>query len=190
MKYYPESFLKLTERLEKIPTIGRKSAFRLAYYLALESKHDALSIAHSIEECVSSVRLCEKCGGVCESRICEICEDEGRQNGQLCILSHPRDIFLIEEMGEFMGRYFVLNSIQSCNLELLRERISSEGIREVIFAFTPSLASDSTMLFIEEKLKDFNLHFSKIAQGVPLGVQLENIDQLSLLRAFLARTKI
>ncbi|WP_198672516.1 recombination mediator RecR [Helicobacter burdigaliensis] len=190
MKSYPHYFAKLVESLEKLPSIGKKSAMRLAYFLAYEDKFSALQIAHNIETCVQNLRTCESCNGISEGHYCEICLDELRDNGELCIVANPRDIFLIEEGGEFRGKYFVIKDIESLNLKALEQKILQEKIVEIIFALSPSLGSDSLILFLEDKLAHLGLQFSKIAQGVPTGVSLENIDQLSLLRALQSRIKI
>ena len=104
---------------------------------------------------------------------------------------HPKDIFTIEEMGDFNGKYWVLSpELEQIDFAQVRTRIASKHIQEVIFAFSPSLANEAVMLFIEDKLQDLSLSFSKIAQGVPTGIGLENIDQLSLSRALSARVKL
>lgn len=190
MKSYPESFAKLVESLEKIPSIGKKSAIRLAYFLAFEDKFNALQIAYNIECCVQELHTCHECGGITNQTICEICLDVTRNNGELCILANPREIFLLEESGEFCGKYFVLDNLESLNLEQLTQNIIKFGVKEIIFAFSPSLSNDSIMLYLEDKLESFGLRFTKIAQGVPTGVSLENVDQLSIIRALQSRVKI
>ncbi|TLD86061.1 recombination mediator RecR [Helicobacter sp. MIT 05-5294] len=190
MKSYPESFAKLIESLEKLPSIGRKSAMRLAYFLAFEDKFSALSLAHNIECCVQQLHTCEECGGISSERVCEICSDSTRNNGELCIVANPREIFLIEESGEFLGKYFVIGSLEALNLKHLEQIIHKSHIKEIIFAFSPSLGNDSVMLYLEDKLEHLGLQFTKIAQGVPTGVSLENIDQLSIIRALQSRVKI
>lgn len=187
---YPENFAKLIESLEKLPSIGRKSSIRLAYFLAFEDKFNALKIAHNIETCIQELKICESCGGISQNHLCEICLDSTRNNGELCIIASPREIFLIEESGEFQGKYFVIEKLEALDLQLLQKRIETEKIKEIIFAFTPSLGSDSLMLYLEDKLAHLGLKFTKIAQGVPTGVSLENIDQLSIIRAFQSRIKI
>lgn len=190
MKSYPENFAKLVESLEKLPSIGKKSAMRLAYFLALEDKFSALSLAHNIECCVQQLSICEECGGISRDCICEICSDDTRNNGELCIVANPREIFLIEESGEFFGRYFVIESLERLDLKHLEQILHKHRIKEIIFAFSPSLGNESVMLYLEDKLEYLGLQFTKIAQGIPTGVSLENIDQLSIIRALQSRVKI
>ena len=125
-----------------------------------------------------------------EDELCFICCDESRDATLLCIVESAKDILLLEENGLFGGRYFVLESLEEMNITHLIERIKEDGIEEVIFALTPSIQNDAVILYIEDKLKEFDLVFTKIAQGVPTGVSLENIDILSLSRALDARVKV
>ena len=190
MKSIPESFAKLVESLEKLPSIGKKSAMRLAYFLAFEDKLSALQIAHKIESCMQELRICEECFGISKEPICEICSNSMRNNGELCIIASPKEIFLLEESGEFNGKYFVITSLETLDMKALERKIIKNNIREIIFALSPSLSSDSLMLYLEDKLSHLDLQFTKIAQGVPTGVSLENIDQLSIIRALQSRVKI
>lgn len=184
-------FELLVEQLEQIPSIGKKSALKIAYTLALENKVLALNIAHCIEDAVNYVQKCEICGGISENRICHICQDESRLfSGTLCIVGSPKDILTIEDANIFEGIYLVVNEMQSIDFKSIIANINLYNIKEVIFALTPSLASDTMILYIEDKLQDQNLKFSKIAQGVPTGVGLDNIDKLSLTRALESRTRI
>ncbi|MDE6886724.1 MAG: recombination mediator RecR [Helicobacteraceae bacterium] len=186
-----KSFTLLIEQLEQIPSIGKKSANKIAYTLALENKILALNLANCIENAVQNIQQCEICGGIAEGKICEICEDDTRlYSGMLCIVSNPKDILIIEEANIFSGIYFVVDDAKRIDFEGLRANIKLYNIQEIIFAFSPSLMSDAMILFIEDKLKDEKLIFSKIAQGIPTGVGLDNIDRLSLTRALEGRAKI
>ena len=186
-----KSFNLLVEQLEQIPSIGRKSALKIAYTLAIENKMLALNIAHCIESAISQVQVCEICGGMAEGRICEICEDSARLYHQsLCIVNSAKDILTLEELGIFGGSYFVISSVKEVDFADLRAKIAEYKKREIIFAFSPSLSSEAMMLYIEDKLQGVNLTFSKIAQGIPTGVGLDNIDKLSLQRALDCRVKI
>lgn len=181
------SFNSLVSALEKMPTIGKKSARRMAYTLSVENAPLGLQIAQAIHDCIATINKCSVCGALSSGEICHICLDSTRKNGTLCIVSHPKDVFLIEEISEFHGVYCVIEDYQHCDFTNLIKRIQESEIKEVIFAFMPSLESDMIVMFIQEKLAHLNLHFSKIAQGVPSNVSLDNIDQFSLARAFNAR---
>ncbi|PAF53473.1 recombination protein RecR [Helicobacter sp. 13S00482-2] len=193
MKNYKNSlnhFFSLIEAFEQTPSIGKKSAQKMAYNLSVSDKYLGLKIAHLLENAIDNIRKCTICGGLSEDEICEICMDEERINGQLCMVLHPKDIFTIEEVGDFKGQYWVIEELESLDFETLKKYIQKSTITEIIFAFSPTLANEAIMLYVEDKLDDMDLNFTKIAQGVPTGIGLENIDQLSLSRAFSSRVKL
>jgi recombination protein RecR len=184
-----EKFDNLVEALSTLPSVGKKSALRYAYHLILHDTFSAMKIAHAIESAIRSVRSCERCGGLSEHEICDICLDESRDTQKLCIVESAKDILVLEENKIYDGFYFVLNNLEEESIQKLKD-IVKEGIVEVIFALTPSLSNDAVIMFVEDKLKEFELIFSKIAQGVPTGVHLENVDMLSLSKALNSRTKL
>jgi recombination protein RecR len=184
-----EKFYNLVEALELLPTIGKKSATRLAYFLSISDKFTALKISHAIEDAVQSVQKCSICGAMSEDEVCEICLDESRHIDQLCIVESAKDIFIIENSKQYNGRYYVLDDIDRVDFRHFFEVIDS-GVKEVIFALSPSVSNDAIILYIEDKLKDYDLIFSKIAQGVPTGVTLENVDLVSISRAIESRVII
>jgi len=184
-----EKFDNLVEALSTLPSVGKKSALRFAYYLVLDDNFSAMKLSSAIENAVRSIRKCEKCGGLSEHEICDICLDERRDKTKLCIVENAKDIFVLEENHLYDGFYFVLNNLEEESISKLKE-IVKEGKKEIIFALTPSLANDAVILFVEDKLKEFDIEFTKIAQGVPTGVHLENVDMLSLSKAINDRIKI
>ncbi len=184
-----EKFNNLVDALSSLPTVGKKSALRYAYHMVLNDSFSALKLAHAIENAVTNIRRCVQCGGLSEDEICEICFDENRDSKKLCIVESAKDIFIIEDSSIYDGKYFVLENLDEDQIKRLKELIEGR-VEEVIFAFTPSLANDGVILFIEDKLKGFDLTFTKIAQGVPTGVNLENVDLLSLSKALDDRVKI
>ncbi len=148
-----------------------------------------MKLSNSIESAVKSIKKCHTCGGLSENEICEICLDEQRDNTKLCIIENAKDIFVLEENNLFNGRYFVLENLEKDSVESLKKRVSKD-VKEMIFALTPSLSNDAVILFIEDNLKDLDIKFTKIAQGVPTGVHLENVDMLSLAKAMDSRVSI
>jgi len=184
-----DKFEKLVEALQKLPTIGKKSATRLAYHMVIKDSFTGIKISHAIEEALGSLKQCSLCGGMSEDDLCYICCDENRDETLLCIVENAKDILLLEENSLFEGRYFVLDSLEDLNFSSLQKIVGS-GVKEIVFALTPSIANDAVMLYIEDKLSNFDINYSKIAQGVPTGVSLENIDLLSLTRALTDRVKV
>lgn len=149
----------------------------------------AVKIAHSIEKAIETIKECRQCKNLSEHELCDICSDDQRESDKICVVSSGKDIIVIEESGFYHGLYFVFSSIEGDDIQKLKEMVQN-GVKEVIFAFSPSIQNDALIYFIEDKLKDYDLAFSKIAQGVPTGVNLENVDMLSLSKALESRVKI
>jgi len=188
MKYKIEAFENLVNAFQEMPSIGKKSAIKMAYYLVMEDSFTAMKLAHAIEEGVNSIRSCKKCHNMSEDELCSICSDEYRDNSTLCIVQSAKDIITIEESGQYKGIYYIVTQISDLDEYHLKDAI--RGVNEVIFAFPPSLATDTMILYIEDKLSGTNVKFTKIAQGIPTGVELDNIDVLSLSRALASRVKV
>ncbi|MFK5881582.1 MAG: recombination mediator RecR [Sulfurospirillum sp.] len=189
LKHKLEKFDNLVEAFEAIPTIGKKSALRFAYHLVLNDTFLAMKLSNAIESAVKSIKKCQICGAISENEICEICLDEQRDKSKICIVENAKDIFVLEENALFDGKYFVLENLEKDTISKLKE-IADDDVREMIFALTPSLSNDAVMLFVEDQLEAFDISFTKIAQGVPTGVHLENVDMLSLSKAMDLRVKL
>lgn len=189
MKHRLESFHNLVEAFSSLPTVGKKSAMRFAYHVVLNDSFGAMKLSHAIERAVRTLRRCESCGGVSEHELCDVCLDEERERWLLCIVESAKDILILEENGVFEGCYFVLDDLEEHTISRLKGVIKERGVKEIVFALTPGLSSDGIILYIEEKLQSLHVNFTKIAQGVPTGVQLENVDTLSLSKALSSRMK-
>ncbi len=185
-----EKFYELVDSFEALPTIGKKSALRLAYYIINENSYAGLKIAHSIENAIKHIKKCIKCQAISEHEICEICLDIDRDSHLIAIVQSAKDIFTIEESNQFNGSYFVIESLDMDIINNLSSLVKEKQITDILFAITPSLANEAFILFIEDKLKSYNINFTKIAQGVPTGVSLENVDILSLSKAIDGKIKI
>ena len=184
-----DKFNRLVEALGELPSIGKKSATRLAYHMIMNDTFVGIKIAHAIEDALGNLKKCEECGGMSEDELCYICCDETRDASLLCIVENAKDILLLEENGLFDGKYFVLDSLEELSMSHL-EKMVKNGISEILFAITPSIANDAVILYIEDKLSHYHVNFTRIAQGVPTGVSLENIDILSLTRALEDRVRV
>jgi len=183
-----EVFENLVDAFMSLPSIGKKTAIRLAYHSVMENGFSAMKLAHALETGINTIQRCSKCHNMSENELCSICADPYRDITQLCIVQSAKDILTLEESGQFKGIYYVITEVQ--DLDEAHLFYAVEGVEEVIFAFPPSIATDTMILYIEDKLQGLSLHFTKIAQGVPTGVELDNIDSLSLSRALEARVKI
>ncbi len=190
MKKGLEKFYDLVEAFESLPTIGKKSAQRLAYHIVMNDNYTGIKIAHSIENALKYIKRCVKCGSMSEHEICEVCLDDSRENTRVCIVQSAKDIFIIEESKQFDGLYFVIEELEEEVIDRLFSFIKENSIKDMLFAISPSLSNDAFILYIEDKLKDFDITFTKIAQGVPTGVSLENVDILSLSKAIESKVTI
>jgi recombination protein RecR len=190
MKKGLEKFYELVEAFESLPSVGKKSALRLAYHIVMNDNYCGIKLAHSIENALRNISKCTSCGCMSEHEICDICLDDSRDNTKLCIVQSAKDIFLIEESKQFEGKYFVIEELEIDSLNLLFNFINDNEVKDVLFAITPSIANDAFILYIEDKLKDKDLNFNKIAQGVPTGVSLENVDIMSLSKAIQSKVRV
>ncbi|CAA6820237.1 MAG: Recombination protein RecR [uncultured Sulfurovum sp.] len=187
-KYKIEAFENLVAAFQVLPSIGKKSAIRMAYNIVMEDSFAGMKLAHAIEEGVNNIQRCKNCHNMSEDELCFICSDEFRDTSTLCIVQSAKDILTIEESGQYKGIYYIVTQLSDLDEYHLRDAV--KGVEEVIFAFPPSLATDTMILYLEDKLANKAIHFSKIAQGVPTGVALDNIDVISLTRAMESRVKI
>lgn len=185
-----EKFNELVQSFANLPTIGKKTAIRLAYFVSMKNHLLGTKLAHDIENAIRFIKPCEKCGSLSENELCEICTDTERDRSILCIVENAKDVLILEESGSFDGLYFVLDELDDEKIAKLRQMLQEFGVKELVFALTHSVNSEAMSLFIEDKLKDLNLNFSKIAQGIPSGVNLENVDFISLHKAMVFRTKL
>jgi len=188
MKIKLNKLNKLIDSLASLPSIGQKSAIKLAYHLSIEDKYIATRLIHAIEDAVHNVRLCKFCNCLSENEICEICIDDTREKHQLCIVQSPKDIFLIENSDSFYGKYFVLEKLEEEQINQLEHMI--KDVEEIIFAMTSCVQNDSLIMYIENKFKNKKISFSRIATGIPNGVHLENVDMLSLSKAVSLRVPV
>ncbi len=190
MKKGLEKFYDLVSSFEALPTIGKKTAQRLAYHIVMNDNYSGIKISHCIENAIKNIKKCIKCGSMSQNEICEICLDETKNRNKMCLVQSAKDIFYINESKQFDGIFFVIEKLEKEEINNLKIFVEDNSITHVLFALTPSLSNDSFILFIEDNLSKYNINFTKIAQGVPTGVSLENVDVLSLGKAIQSQTKI
>lgn len=199
MAILPESLNNLIEQFQKLPTIGRKSAERLAMSIVDEDIKSVKDFSDSLMEVKNRIHHCKICGNLTEDDVCSICKDFTRDEEYLCIVEDVRNLIAIEKSGAYRGKYHVLGGLISpsddigpdkLNIDKLLERLDNEDIKEIILAISSTIEGETTILFITNLLKDRNIKISKIAQGIPVGSQLEYFDQLTLERALEDRRNI
>ena len=199
MYSFPKSLQELIAELSKLPSIGEKSATRLAYHLIVTEPRLAESTAKALLKAAQQVHLCERCFFLTEDAQCRICRDPSRDTSLLCVVEKPIDLIAIERVGEFRGRYHVLHGLwaplrgqgpDSMKLKELIDRLKEGEVREVILATGSTVEGDATALYIARLVHDLGIKTSRLAQGVPKGGELEYLDDVTLSRAFQGRTSI
>ena len=197
MSLYPKSANLLIEQLAKLPGIGKATAQRLAFFILKSDQKENIALANAIKEIKENIRFCFECGIMSESEICNICTDQNRDNNIICLVEEPQDIYSFERTNSFKGKYHVLGGVLSpldgigpddLNLDNLYKRVVS-GM-EVILATNPSVEGDTTCLYLSKKLEELGVNVTRLARGLPVGSDLEYMDELTLVRAMEGRTSV
>lgn len=199
MAAQPEAITRMTSQLARLPGIGTKSAQRLAYYIISLPENDVHELASAIWQGRKAIRYCSVCGNYTDRDVCDICEDDRRHNGQICVVRDPRDVNAIERMRDFEGMYHVLHGSLSpmdgigpddIHIKELLKRIGEEDITEVILATNPDIEGEATATYIARLLKPMGIRVTRIAHGVPVGSDLEYADEVTLSKAMEGRQEI
>ncbi|NBC25944.1 MAG: recombination protein RecR [Bacteroidetes bacterium] len=199
MQITSEALERAIEELAKLPGTGRKSAQRMAIHLLKQSDERVLSLADALVQLKKSVQRCSVCGTITDNDPCAVCSNPKRQNGVVCVVEEFQDVYIIEKTNEFRGRYHVLGGVISplenigpddIRIKQLLERIGSgdEQIEEVILALNPDAEGEATSYYINKLLLSYDISVTRIAYGIPMGTELEFIDEATLSRAFASRS--
>jgi recombination protein RecR len=187
---------QLIDALKCLPGVGPKSAQRMAFHLLERDTDGAKKLASALTEAAEKIGHCSMCRTLSEHDICDICESQSRDNGALCVIETPADVFAIENAAEFRGKYFVLMGHLSpldgigpaeLGLELLETRLATGEIKELILATNPTVEGEATAHYISDMAARHQVMATRIAHGVPLGGELEYIDSGTLAHAFSGR---
>lgn len=191
---------ELVQALRLLPGVGPKSAQRMTFQLLERQREGALRLAQALTEAVEKVGHCNQCRTLTEEETCEICVNvKRRESGLLCIVETPADVLAIEQTGQYQGCYFVLMGHLSpldgigpedIGLDVLAKRLQQEAIEEIILATNPTVEGEATAHFIADLARSRNIRTSRIAHGVPVGGELEYVDQATLGHAFSGRKVI
>lgn len=198
MDYYGSQISKLIEELSSLPGIGAKSAQRLAFYIVNMPKERAESLAGSIISAKNNVRYCKECGTLTDEDLCPICRDMKRNHNVIMVVENTRDLAAYEKTAKYDGVYHVLHGaispmlgIGPNDIKLKELMIRLEGdIEEVIIATNSSLEGETTAMYISKLIKPTGIKVTRIASGVPVGGDLEYIDEVTLLRALEGRIEL
>jgi len=195
----PPALKRLVDNLSKLPGIGEKTATRLALFILRGSEQQAQELAKSILEIHKSIKLCSICFTFSDQDPCPICSNPKRDKSIVCVVEEPGDLLAMEKAGEFKGRYHVLHGVLSprdgigpeeLRLSQLKNRIEREKIKELIIATSPTMAGEATAAYISKMLSKMNITITRIACGVPMGMDIKYADPVTLKKALEARRPI
>ncbi len=199
MAAYARPVERLINELSKLPSIGPKSAQRIAFHVIRGRPDDARALAEALREVKERIKPCRRCFNLTEAEECGICTDQRRDQAVICVVEDPYDIGPIERTGEYKGLYHVLggalsplDGIESEDLRIaeLVERVESEGTKEIVVATNPNTTGEATALFIAQELEENSVRVTALASGLPVGGDLEYADEVTLGRAFAGRREI
>jgi len=201
----PESIQSLINALERLPGIGPKSASRLAFYLLRATDDVSDDLALALANLKANTAFCQECFNITEAgrEQCEVCESARRDGSVICVVEEALDVLALERTGGYQGKYHVLQGVLSpiegigpddLKIKQLLARVANGGVQEVILATNPSMEGDATALYLQNQslylqnqLKQFGVHVTRLARGLPMGGDLEYADQNTLLRALSGR---
>ena len=199
MATYARPVERLITELSKLPSIGPRSAQRIAFHVIRGKKEDAIGLAEALQEVKDKIKPCRRCFNLTEAEECEICRDARRDRAVICVVEDPYDIGSIERTNEYRGLYHVLggalsplDGIEPEDLRIaeLLERVRNEGTTELVIATNPNTTGEATALFIAQEVKDLPVRVTALASGLPVGGDLEYADEVTLGRAFAGRREL
>ncbi len=199
MRYYAKPLSKLIGELGKLPGVGGKTAQRLAFHILEMEDGEAEALASAICDAKKALKYCSVCGNLTDRDPCDICGDEKRDHGIICVVETAKDIFAIERMGEYSGLYHVLHGAicpmngigpEDIRLKELIERLHDEQIKEIIMATNPTIEGEATAMYAARLIKPSGIKVSRIAHGIPVGGDLEYADEITLLKSIEGRREL
>lgn len=196
--YHLEPFARLIDELSKMPTVGPKTAQRLAFYILQVTEEEAQSLADAIINAKKKIVRCSICNNISDSEICYICNNPQRDRNILCVVSEAKDVIALEKTREYKGRYHVLGGNispidgigpENLTISKLLHRVKTENFSEIILATNPSIAGEATALYLTKILKPL-VKVTRLAYGLPVGSDLEYADEITLIKAMEGRIEL
>ncbi|MBI2038285.1 MAG: recombination protein RecR [Candidatus Magasanikbacteria bacterium] len=195
---YSKSIQNLIDAFRKLPSVGQRTAERFVFHLLKSGKKEVGEITISLKELIENVKSCETCWDFSDYNPCAICGNKNRDQSLLCVVSEPQDIPVMERTGAYNGLYHVLRGViepgeedlDRLKIKELFEKLRNKEIKEIILALNPDLPGETTMLFLEKKIKEKypNLKATRLARGLPMGSDLQYADEITLGSAIKNRT--
>jgi recombination protein RecR len=199
MSALPPPLARLIQELVKLPSVGEKTATRLAFHLLRADRRDVELLADALVRLRDEIKLCSICLGLTAEDPCAVCQDPQRDSDALCVVERPADLIALERSGQFKGRYHVLHGClapldgvgpeQLRITELLR-RLESGHVREVVIATNPTVEGEATALYLSRLLKPLGVRVTRIAHGLPMGADVEYADSTTLGKALEGRREM
>ncbi len=199
MNYYGNPITKLIEELSQLPGIGGKSAQRLAFHIINMSEQNVESLANAMIVAKKNIKYCLKCYNLTDTEVCSICSNPKREENIIMVVEDPRDMAAYERTKQFKGLYHVLHGAISpmtgvgpndIKIKELLKRIQVGNIKEIILATNPNIEGEATAMYISKLLKPLGIKTTRIANGVPVGGELEYVDEITLSKALEGRREI
>ncbi|HEY4567160.1 recombination protein RecR [Planococcaceae bacterium Storch 2/2-2] len=197
--HYPEPISKLIDSFMKLPTIGPKTASRLAFFVLKMEEDTVLDFAKALVDAKRNIHFCSVCGHITDTDPCYICEDDRRDRTTICVVQDPKDVIAMEKMRDYNGLYHVLNGAispmegvgpEDINVPSLLTRLQDETIEELILATNPTVEGEATAMYISRLVKPSGITTTRIAHGLPVGADLEYADEVTLSRALEGRRQL
>ena len=199
MSYYSPTIERLIESFEKLPSIGHKTATRLAFYMLNQSKEATDEFINSIIEAKKNLKYCSKCFNITDTDPCPICASPKRDQSTICVVEDVKDVVAMEKTHEFKGVYHVLHgSISPMNgigpedikIKELLERLKDTDVKEIIIATNPRVEGEATAIYLSKLIKPIGIKVTRIAHGIPVGGDLEYTDEVTLSKALEGRREV
>ncbi len=196
MEKYPEPLEQLIQELKKLPSVGRVTAERLAFYLLNQEPEEVQRLSEALLQVKERIHPCAECFNYAQEKLCPVCNDPKRDRSIICVVSHPQELLKLERTDGYHGLYHVLGGLLSpvndvhpedLRIEELLQRLRRGGVREVILALDPVVEGEATGMYLARAIKPLSIKVSQIAHGVPMGRDLEFADEITLNRALQGR---
>jgi recombination protein RecR len=196
---YARPVERLITELSKLPSIGPRSAQRIAFHVIRGKKEDAMGLAEALQEVKERIKPCRRCFNLTETELCEICRDDRRDQSVICVVEDPSAIGPLERTNEYRGLYHVLGGALSpldgvepedLRIAELIERVRNEETKEIVVATNPNTTGEATALFIAQEVMNLPVQVTALASGLPVGGDLEYADEVTLGRAFAGRREL
>lgn len=196
---YPKSIAALIEQFQKFPSVGPKSAQRMAFFLLRMPLSDVEKFAKTVIEAKENTKTCEVCYNLSASSPCEICSSSSRDKSIICVVAESKDLIAIEKTNEYKGLYHVLQGLispmdgigaEDVRIKELLNRLTDENVKEIILALSPSVEGEATSLYLTKLIKPFGIKVTRIAFGLPVGADLEYADEITIAKAIEGRHEI